>query len=75
MMNKEYLGLAVKKGSFVARNTKIGDFVIGKDAIEEIDACILEFMLPKALARTYEPNDLVSQALRKMRKYTLPKSK
>ena len=74
-MNKEYLGPTVKRGSFVARNTKVGDFMIGKDAIEEIDKCIAKFMLPTTLAKTYDPNDLVRHALKYMRKYTLPNRK
>ena len=52
MMNKKYLGPVVRKGSFVARNTKIGDFVIKKDAIEEIDRCLDKFKIPSSLART-----------------------
>ena len=39
-MNREYLGLTIKNGSFVAKNAKIGDFSIQKDGIEELDACI-----------------------------------
>ena len=64
MMNKEYLGPFIKIGSFVARNIKVGDFLIGKDAIEEIDQCMGEFKLPLALARTYDPNDLVTHTLK-----------
>ena len=75
MMNKEYLGLTIKKGSFVSRNTKIGDFVIGKDTTQEINACISEFMVLTTPARTYDPNDLVRHALKKMREYTLPNRK
>ena len=75
MMNKEYLGPTVKKGSFVARNTKVHNFVIGKYAIEEIDQCMGEFKLPLAPTRTYDPNDLVRHALKLMRKYSLHSKK
>lgn len=75
MMNKEYLGPTIKRGSFVERNTKIGDFLIGKDVIEEIDECMGEFKLPLAPTITYDQNDLVRYALKKMRKYALPSRK
>lgn len=75
MMNKEYLGPTIKKGSFVARNTKVGDFLIGKDVIEEIAQCMGELKLPSTPAGTYDPNDLVRHSLKNMRKYTLPSSK
>ena len=64
MMNKDYLGPTIKEGSFVARNTKVGDFLIGKDVIEEIDQCMGEFKLPLAPARTYDPNDLMRHVLK-----------
>ena len=75
MMKKEYLGLVVRKGSFVARNTKIGDFLIGKDVIEEIHQCLSIFKLSYSSTRTYDLNDLVRNDLKQMRKYTLPNNK
>ena len=40
-LNKEYLGKGVKKGTFLCRCTKVGDFEIGKDAIEPTN-CFLQ---------------------------------
>lgn len=34
LMNKEYLGPTIKKGTFLCRSTVVGDFVIGKNTIE-----------------------------------------
>ena len=63
-MNKEYLGPTIKKGSFVERNTKIGDFLTSKDVIEKIDHCMGEFKLPSASTRTSDPNDFVRHSLK-----------
>ena len=71
MIKTKYLGPTIKKGSFIARNTKVGDYLIRKDAIEEINKCIAEFMFPIALARTYDPNDLVRHALKQIKNYSL----
>lgn len=64
MMNQEYLGPKIKKGSFVCKNVKVGDFFIGKDATEELDEFMREFLFPSAPTRTYDPNDLGRHALK-----------
>lgn len=49
----------------------MGDFSIGKDATEELDDFMREFLWPIAPTRNYDPNDLVRYALRQMIKFNL----
>lgn len=74
-MNRGYLGPTIRKGTFICRNFKVGDFNIGKDAIEELDAFMREFKFLVALARKYDPYDVVRITLRQVRKFNLPLSK
>ena len=37
-LNREYLGKGGKKGTFLCRYTKVGDFDIGKNAIEQTNS-------------------------------------
>ena len=66
-MNREYLGPTVKKGSFLCRNFKVGDFEIGKEAIEEVDAFLRDLNFPTAPTRVYDPYNIVRIALKQMR--------
>ena len=74
-MNREYLGPIARRGTFLCRSIKVGDFVIGKDAIEELDAYIWESKMPTAPRRNFDPFGIVTNVLRKMRGYNLPPTK
>lgn len=63
-MNMEYLGPSIKKGSFAPKNVKIGYFVIDKVTTEEIYRFMSEVLLPTTPSRTYDPNELVKNALK-----------
>ena len=62
-MNKQYLGPKVKKGTFLCRSIQIGDFTIGKWAIELLNAFLREYRLPIATARPYDPFGTITKAL------------
>ena len=74
-MNREYLDKGVKKGKFLCRCTKVGNFEINKNANEETNAFLRNFKLPTMLARTYDPFNVVKYALKNMRGYNLPPTK
>ena len=59
----------------MCRSTKVGDFVIGKWTIEELDSHLKEFRLPLATARSFDPYGTISKALWQMRRYNLPPTK
>ena len=63
-MNREYLGPTIKKGYFLCRNFKVGDFEIGKEAIAEVDAFLRELNFPTAPTRVYDPYNIVRSALK-----------
>ena len=65
-LNREYLGRGGKKGTFLCRCTKVGDFEFGKNAIEESNAFLKNYKLPIGLARTYDPFNVVRHALKNM---------
>ena len=62
-MNKQYLGLDVKKGTFLSRSIQVGDFTIGKWVVEESNAFLREYRLPIAIARPFDPYGTISKAL------------
>ena len=62
-MNKQYLGPKVKKGNFLCRSVKIGDFTIGKWAIKELNSHLKEYMLPLAIAKPFDPYGTITKAL------------
>ena len=62
-MNKQYMGPNVKKGTFLCRSIQIGDFTIGKWAIEDLNAFLREYRLPIAAARPYDPFGTITKAL------------
>jgi hypothetical protein len=66
------LGQNVKNGTFLCRYSKIKDFGIGKDAIEEIDAFLRDYKFLISLAQTYDIGDVLRNALKEMRGYKLP---
>ena len=74
-MNKKYLGLDIKKGTFVCRSTKIGDFTIGKWVVEELNMFLRGFRLPMAIARSFYPFGTITKALWQMRRFSLPPNK
>ena len=74
-MNRVYLGPTIKRGTFMYRSTKVGDFVIGKDAIKELDAHLHEFRMPIAPTRAFDPHGTITRALKKIRNYNLPPTK
>ena len=63
IMNKQYLGPDVKKGTFLCRSIQVGDFTIGKWAIEETNAFLREYRLPIAIARPFDPFGTITKAL------------
>lgn len=69
------MGPTIRRGYFVCRNVKLGDFILGNDAIEELDEFMRELPLPSAPARNYDPNYLIRDALKQMRNYNLPSRK
>lgn len=74
-LNREYLGKGVKKGTFLCRCTKVGDFEIGKNSIEETNAFLKKIKLPTGPARSYDPFNVVRHALKNMRGYNFPPTK
>lgn len=74
-MNKEYLGPAIKKGTFVCRSTTEGDFVIGNNTIDQLDEILREYKIPTAPTRVFDLDDVIKKALRQMRSYNLPLGK
>lgn len=74
-MNKEYLGPTIKKGTFVCRSTVVGDFLIGKNTIDQLDEILRESKMPTAPTRIFDLDDVIRKALRQMRSYNIPPSK
>ena len=62
-MNKQYLGIEVKRGAFLCRSVQIGDFTIGKWAIEELNSHLKEYRLPLAIASPFDPYGTIKKAL------------
>ena len=75
LLNKQYLGLDVKKGTFVCKSTKIGNFTIGKWVVEELNTFLRGFRLPMVAARSFHPFGTITKALWKMRRFSLPPNK
>ena len=59
----------------MCRSTKIGDFTIGKWAIEELNTFLRGFRLPMVVARSFDPFGTITKALWKMRRFSLPPNK
>lgn len=74
-MNREYLGRTIKKGTFLCRCTKDGDFEIGKNAIEENNSFLRNYKLPISPTRTYDPCNVVRNALKQAWRYNFPPTK
>ena len=55
----------------MCRNFEVGDFEIGKEAIEEVDAFLRELNFPTAPTRVYDPSNIVRSALKQMRGYNV----
>ena len=71
----KYLGPTIKKVFGVPRNIKKGYFSIGKASTKETDESMTEILFHVAPTRTYDSRDLIRNALKQMRKFTIPCSK
>ena len=60
-MNREYLGPTIGKVTFLCKIFKVGDFVIGKDVTEEVDAYLREYKMPTISARVFDPYNTISK--------------
>ncbi len=75
MVNRKYLGPKVHRGTFLCRCFKIGDFTIGKEALEPVHAFLHHFNLCTSPYRMYDPEGWMRATLKEMRNYVLPNSK
>ena len=75
VMEREYLGPNLHKGTFVCRCFKISDFVIGEEAIDQIHEFLRHYNLSISPYRIYDPEHVVRIALKEIRNYTLPNKK
>ena len=57
MVNREYLGPKVHRGTFLCRCFKVGDFSIGKEALDQIHSFLHHFNLSSRPYKMYDPND------------------
>ena len=75
MVNREYLGPKVHRGTFLYGCFKIGDFTIRKEALEPIHAFLHHYNLCTSPYRMYDPQGWMRATLKEMRNYVLPNSK
>lgn len=67
MMNKEYLPANMHKGTFLCRCFKVGDFSIGKNAIDQIHDYLRHYNLATAPYRMYDPDNYIKGELKALR--------
>ena len=75
MVNREYLGPKVHRGTFLCRCFKIGYFTIGKEALELVHAFLHHYNLCTGPYRMCDREGWMRATLKEMRNYILPNSK
>ena len=75
MINREYLGPKAHRGNFLCRCFRIGDFTIGKEALDQIHSYLHHYNFSTSPYRMYDPNNWMRVTLKEMRNYVLPSTK
>ena len=75
MVNREYLGPKVHRGTFLCRCFKVGDFTIGKEALEPVHTFLHHYNLVTGPYRMYDPDGRMRTTLKEMRNYVLPNTR
>ena len=64
MVNREYLGPKVHKDTALCICFKVGDFSIGKEALDEIHSFLHHFNLLIGSYRMYDPDNWMKDILK-----------
>ena len=75
MVNREYLDPKVHRGNFLCRFFKIGDFTIGKEALDSVHSFLHHYNIYTCPYRMYDLEGWMRETLKEMRNYVLPNSK
>lgn len=75
MVNREYLGPKVHRGTFLCRCFKIGEFTIGKEALDLIHSFLHHYNFCTGPYRMYDPDGWMRETLKEIRNYVLPSCK
>ena len=74
-MSKEMIPTTLHKPTFVCRCFKVGGFLIGKNAIEELSEYLGQYKFVTGPYRVYDPDNYVTNEVKAIRGYVLPPSK
>ena len=75
MVNREYLGPKVHRGTILCRCFKVGEFSIGKESLDHIHSFLYYYNLSIAPYRIYDPDNWMRTTLKEIRNYVLPSTK
>lgn len=75
LMNREYFPPNLHKGTFLCRSFKVGDFVNGKNSLDQLSDYLREYNLASIAYTMYDPTYYIRDELKALRGYTLPTSK
>ena len=75
MVYKKYLGPKVHKGTFLCRCFRVGDFTIGKEALDQIHDFLNHYSISTGTYRMYDLDNWMRVTLKEMRNYVLPSTK
>ena len=75
MINREYLGPKVHRGTFLDRCFKVGDFSIRKESLDQIHSFLHHYNLSITQYRIYDLDKWMRTTLKEIRNYVLPSTK
>lgn len=75
MVNREYLGPKVHKGTFLCRCFKVGTFSIGKESLDQIHSYLHHYNLSIGPYRMYDCDNWMRNTLKEIRNYVFPSMK
>lgn len=75
MVNREYLGPKVHRGTFLCRCFRVGDFTIFEVALDQIHMFLHHYNLLTSPYRMYDLDNYMKITLKEIRNYVLPSTK
>ena len=75
MVNREYLGAKVPRGTFLCRYFRVGDFSIVKEALDQIHSFLHHFNLSTSPYGMYDPDNWMKNTLKEIKDYVVPNTK
>jgi hypothetical protein len=72
MVKIEYLGPKVHRGTFLCRCFRIGDFLLGKEFLDQIHSFLHHFNLSTTPYKMYDLDNWIRNTLKEIRNYVFP---